>query len=231
MNFKEIKEKDLNSLQNKDTQLIANMKPEERKKYLTFYVLYRNLFTEYIIKKLNLKEVDQQIEKSNLNFVKTDEKNMDLYQYCSSDELKYFYIRNNIYINNLDDEEKDFLTQKIKDNNIELDENAKYFIEATYKKVIYEGISDEDRGYIRTYGPDSKNFAAPNNALVIGVRYDDFNLNGLTDEKWKDLYFKQIDFLTKLVKNMEKQFNETIDIPVKIIKYTDFSVIRREPNE
>lgn len=204
-----------------------NMSKDEKNKYLMYYNTYRTLLTKFIIKKFNLKFFESRIEKSNLKFLTVDENKMDVYQYFSCNELKYFYLRNNVNINRLNSEEKAFLNEIISSNNDELDEKAIQFIENTYKKVIYEGKSDDDRGHIIMYGPDSKHFMAPNDALVLGMRYDMFNLNGLNDEQWKDLYFKQIEFLNHMLKKMQEELNEISDISVNIIQYTDFSIERR----
>ena len=57
------------------------------------YLMYRKLFTQYIIEKLNLKKYDDEIAESKLNFIEVKEKQMDIYQYFSKDKLKYFYKR------------------------------------------------------------------------------------------------------------------------------------------
>ena len=70
----------------------------EKDDYIKLYNLYRSLLTEYIIDTLELKKYDEKILKSNLNFKQTNKEEMDSYQYFSSEELKYLYIRNNILL-------------------------------------------------------------------------------------------------------------------------------------
>ena len=78
------------------------------------YLLYRKLFTEYIIEKTELKKYDEEIKNSNLNFIPVEEEKMDIYQYFSCDILKYFYIRNNLYLEKLDKKDINFLEKKFK---------------------------------------------------------------------------------------------------------------------
>ena len=209
-----------------DKQKIESMTKEEQDSYLLKYNMYRKLFTKFIIQKTNLKEYDKQIENSGLKFQTTKEEDMDIYQYFSSDELKYFYIRNNIYIEKLNEEEEKYLQDKIKSKNSELDDDTKKFIENTYEKVIFEDVLKNGETCITMYGPDSKTFMAPNNALVIGIRYDEFADQGLNDEEWEELHDKQILFLGKLYTNMYAQLKEKLNIPISIIRYTEYSITK-----
>ena len=229
MNFNKVTENDINTLwRNKDRKIIINMETDQKAQYMSLYNVYRLLFTDYIINKLNIKNYDKKIEESKLNFTAVSEENMDIYQYYSKDELKYFYLRNNIYINSLSDEEKEFLNKKVNDNNIKLDDETTKFIEDTFVKAIYEGEKEENKVYSTLYGPDSKNYMAPNNALVIGMRYNEFDSNGLNDEEWKDLYIKKSRFLNNFIKEMENDINNNFGTKVCIIKYNDYSIIQLE---
>lgn len=191
------------------------------------YLMYRKLFTQYIIEKLNLKKYDDEIAESKLNFIEVKEKQMDIYQYFSKDKLKYFYIRNNIHIEKLTDEEQKFL-QKIKlEEPNELGDIEKDFIEKTYSKVIFEDVLENGEICNVFYGPDSRSFISSNNSIVIGMRYDEFENNGLDDEKWDELHEKQLDFWDELKERMELELKMKINKHISIIRYDDFSIEKR----
>ena len=75
------------------------------------------------------------------------------------------------------------------------------------------------------YGPQNINFAAENDLLVIGFRYDEFAKNGINDDEWDVLHNKQLDFLKEF-------FNEIINNnnSIRLIKYNDFSCVSMKSN-
>ena len=159
--------------------------------------------------------------------MKLEEKDMDIYQYFTADELKYFYIRNNLYIERLEEDDKIILKEKIKNKEESLDETGKKLIEKTYRKVINESENDDGKKHITSFGPNSVNFFAQSDAIVIGFRYDEFNLNGLEDEEWKDNHLNQLENLNEVVKEMIDGCEEDIKEKIRILIYTQFSVVKR----
>ena len=181
------------------------------------YYIYRHFLTNYLIGKYNLKEYDKRLLESNLNYLAIKPEKMDFYQDFSKSQLKYFYIRNELYLDNLPEEEVAFLDKCI--SNFDIDGKTIFnYIEKTYKKVITKHLNVNTK-YKVFFGPDSKNFMANDGDVVIGVRYDEFNLNGLSDTEWNDLHDRQIDYLNKIINEVQQKFpNE-----VKIIKYNEYS--------
>lgn len=190
-------------------------------------ILYRRWFSEYIVKKLELEKYDEKIERSNLNFRRNTEDKMDIYQYFMKERLKYFYIRNNLYEDRLSKEEKEFLKQRTDEKKYNLDKQAEEFIEKTYKKVIFEDILNNGEKCEVPYGPTSSGFFAPNDAVVIGLNYDEFYREGLDGKTWKEQNLKQREFLRNLIKQMEQKFMRKLDSDVRIIKYNKFSIEKR----
>ncbi len=182
------------------------------------YYVYRYWITMFIINKYKIKNYDMELEKSNLNYLPTDKSNMDFYQDFSKDYLKYFYVRNEIYLNNLSADEIVFLDKYIDKYDIKNDLIVNY-IEKTYKKVITKKIGSDVK-YKVFFGPDSRNFTANDGDIVIGVRYDEFNLNGYSDSEWNDIHDKQLDYLNKVIGEIQNLYpNET-----KVIKYNQYSI-------
>lgn len=213
-----IKEEEL-SIINPNREL-SNMSVDE---YAKLYSLYRKLFVKFMIKKLNLKNYDERIKDSGLNFCVTKKETMDVYQSYSSEYLDYFYLRNNIYIEKLDYNEINFLREKFNSNNFDLDEESKNMIENSYKKVIFEDALKNGKECITFWGSSSY-YMAENNSLIIGIRYNEFSKNGLTDYEWDELHTRQKKFLDALTKEMKENFKKIINIPLYIFKYNEFSL-------
>ena len=229
MKFNRLYDEDLKTIYPNCTNIsLDNMPENQKKKYLLLYNMYRKLFTVYIMQKLKLKSYDKKIEKSELGFTANKKQDMDIYQYFSSDILKYFYIRNNIYIEKLNKKEIDFLEKKIQSKNYELDDETMQIIESSYRRVIFEDVLKNGELCKTLYGPNSSNFFADNNAIIIGVRYDEFAENKLNDDEWDELHQQQVEFLESLITRMNKNLNSNSAVPIEILEYSEFSIIPRK---
>ena len=201
----------------------------EKDDYIKLYNLYRSLLTEYIIDTLELKKYDEKILKSNLNFKQTNKEEMDSYQYFSSEELKYLYIRNNIYIEKLDENEMSFLKNVLNSNLYSLNEETKKFIVNTYEKVISECRENDGKESFTFYGPNTTRFMASNKSLIIGMRYDEFAEDGLNDDEWYDRHVSQIlDYLPQIFFEIESNSEEKISMPLRVLRYNEYSIIKRK---
>ena len=227
MDFNRIEERDLETIY-PSTGIIFNRLDEEKKsKYILLYNIYRELFTQYIINKLQLHTYDEKLLKSGLDFAIIDEEDMDIYQFFSCELLKYIYVRNNVYIERLTKKEMEFLETKIKSGNTSLDEETIRFIEETYKKLIFEDIYNDGGDGIISYGLDNSSYFASNDSLIIGIRYDQFADNGLDDEEWDKLNDEQRVFLYLMIKQMNTDFEGKLQVPISVIEYDDISAIGR----
>ncbi len=229
MKFEKLSEQDLKNLfPNNGTLSLKKMTKKLKERYLLLYFSYRKLFTEYIIKKANLIKYDAEISSSELTFKPIDTEDMDIYQYFSSNILKYFYIRNNVYIEKLTNEERERLCQNIENENCKLTPDIEKMIKNTFEKVIFEDVCKDEKNYIVSYGPNSKHFGAKNNSLVIGMRYDEFYEDGLDDESWELLNNERVSYLYTFFNNMIQNIKSEFDIPITILQYNEFSVISRK---
>ena len=226
MEITKISAKELETIYPNNSKVkLEEMEKKEKENYLSIYNMYRKLFTEYMIEILNLKKYDEKIEKSKNEFIKTEKEKMDIYQYFSEKELKYFYIRNNIYIEKLSEEEKRYIEEKIKIKDYKLSEEEKEFIKKTYKKVIFEDVFKNSKKSIILYGPNTSRFLAKNDEIIIGYRYDEFGENGLTDEAWGKQHRSQLKEMRETIIDMMEEYKQK-ELSVNIIKYGDTSIIR-----
>ena len=186
-------------------------------KYVEMYNTYRNLFSQYIIELLEIREYDEKVLNNKLHFKPLEKQRMDIYQKITSDELKFFYLRNNLYIEKLTTEEIEFLNKKINNKNDKLDDETKKFIEKTYKKVIFEDVKKDGKQYIIFFGPNSKTYMARNDSIVIGFSYELNDKNDIANEDLSQNFYNQMDYVRKLLNEIEENSKEKVDSPIKVI--------------
>lgn len=194
-----------------------------------YYVLYRNykiLLEKYFLNKLPLKEYDDVISNSGLLFKTVDKDDMDMYQLLSTLNLKYIYLRNNLFVEKLSLDDIDKLI-KLSDKDMSKPNDELFkLIDRTYKEIIDSKPMDEENSYMTRYGPDNDRFWFDSSELVFGIRYDDFAANELgEEEEWQDNYFKQVNLLNKVMKELSLKCSEILGIKVNMIHYDEFNVI------
>ena len=192
-------------------------------KFSILYKKYYSFLEKYLDKIIDIRKNDKLIESNQNNFQTVEKKDMDLYQDLSS--FKYFYLRNTLYIERLSDSELELLEKKET-----YDDEVNNLIATTYKKVITTPTSIENLNI--NYGPiESSTYYAPCNALIIGFRYDPLYGGEDTNEDddiWYDNYHAQQFLLVKILNKFQEEANQKIDIPIKVIKYNEFSVKKKE---
>ena len=199
---------------------------ENKEEYLNEYSAYVELLVKYLIKNTSIKEMDDKIKNSKefiCPFEGVEKDNQDLYQYLCSDYLTFFYIRNNIYIERLTDEEKKQLNSIINSNNQEFDESQELFVKNTFSKLIKEEIGSNKNNLVN-FGPGNKSeYYALTDSLVIGARYDEgvpveaFNQN-------KHLYFERQDYFEEECESLNKKLKDELKQEVSVIRYNNDSI-------
>lgn len=204
---------------------INDMNDETMNTFLFLTSAYRYMFAKYIIKTLELKKYDQLISKNTISFLPVKKDEMDIYQLFNSDDLTYLYLRNNIHLVNLtNDERKDFF-EMLKKYDMQYTSELEEFISSTYRKVIYEDI-ENNYSTLVNFGPISQSFMAPNNSLVIGIRFDEFNLNGKSDSEWDSNHNLQLDYISEISAQISTLAENRLKIQCFVIKYNEFSIIK-----
>ena len=225
--FKILTEEEYGNLfPNNDNFKIEEMDGSVKEMFLRLTSFYRYMLIEYLAKTLDLEKYDHLLTVSNLKFLPIEKDQMDIYQYFNSDRFKYIYLRNNVYISNLNNNEISEFSNLIAESNMTYNDKIKNFIEKTFKKVISEN-PDSKLKTVTNFGPISPTFMAPDNSLVLGIRYDEFNYNGQTDIEWDNNHNLQIKYLESLTKELVKKAQEKLNIECRIIKYNELSVIKR----
>ncbi len=228
--MKIITEEDFNCMQPKFKEsIIANMDSIAKESFLYYSSVYRHLLNLFILKRTNIKKFDELVRDSKLNFVTVNTENQDFYQYFMNDELLYFYIRNNVHIENLSREELQELESLGTNGYESLTDKLEQFIEKTYKKVIRENVPVENNTI--NYGPASFNYMAAVDSIVIGMRYDEFNLNGQDDDTWDNNHEAQLEYFENVSNALFHDIRNSLDIPCTIIRYNDFSIKKKKSKQ
>lgn len=190
-------------------------------KFSIFYKRYYSYLEKYLDEIIDINKTDNLVETNQNNFQAVNKEDMDIYQDLSS--FKYFYIRNTLYIEKLNEEEIKLLEEKDS-----YDSEVHDLISNTYKKVITTSTPVINANI--NYGPkESNTYYAESNALVIGFRYDPlYSKEAEDDDIWFDKYTEQQFLITRILKDLEQDIREKIDIPIKVIKYNEFSVKKKD---
>ena len=199
-------------------EYFENLDNTNQENYLRLYEVYNNLLIQYLIKYYNLKEFDDVLLKDKRNFEKVSTNDMDIYQYLSSEYLNYIYLRNNIYIERLSNEELIYLS-KITDHS--LNKENEEFIRNTYLKVITES---NDKNATTMFGPDNLKFIKRSTSVVFGIRYNRFNLKDRSKEQeWLKQDDEREKFISMLLLMIEMRLKEKLPNTC-IIRYNEFCI-------
>ena len=204
---------------------ITKLPNTEVQEYLNLSTLYRTLLNEYI-KQLGLGSYEEAIKNSGLNFVPIQLSEQDFYQYYNNCELTYYYIRNNIYLNRLTEEEYNYLKEKSKSQDYALNNVDITFLSNTFRKVIPEIHENVEEPFITNFGPIDGNFFAENRAIVIGFRYNKLYENDIDSQSFATNYERQKDFYLSLNGQLESELQQKLNMPVKVIEYDESSIIK-----
>ena len=180
---------------------------------------YKKLFENYLKEKLPLQLIDDNMKKSDLKFVPIKEEDMDFYQISSTMGLDYIYLRNNLYIEKLNKEDLELLST------LETyDDKAKDFINRTYLTVINPYENDEKR--IMFYGPENGKHLCDSTDVVLGIRYDEFEPNGMSDEEFQKNFLEQLRLIAHVSTLLEIASPNELGSNVKVIQYNELSIMK-----
>ncbi len=209
---------------------LETMDKETLDAFLNLYSYTQTLLNVCISEMLGVKRYDSYLEYNSLHFQQTKEEDMDIYQYIGSSVMKYLYVRNNLYLERLTEEERRFLIDKMLKNDFSIDEETKKILESILAKAIVEIKKTSGELELTNFGPELPEYFAPMNALVIGLRYDEFYEGDLSDEDWDVQYERQKEEIAKLISQLTNELSAKINIPVKVIPYNEFSIKKNQVN-
>ena len=190
---------------------------EDMQKYLQMYNTYNNLLIQYVSQKYYLNEADEKLAEYNDEYTPVVSEDKDLYQHAAEGYLKYFYLRNNIYVERLNEEDQKYLLS-LKDYT--LTKENEEFIERTYLDVILENATI--MGMEVKYGPNNAKYYKPADAIIIGVRYNQFE--NLKEDSDINLFAETFGKLQILIDYLEYIVKENLKEPFYVIIYDEYSI-------
>ena len=202
------------------------------KEFVELYKGYYVFLEKYLDKILDISEMDQIIKESKFHLKEVDEQDKDIYQSFSN--FSYFYLRNTLYIENLDELELQQLKKKIDSKDEMLDYDTEMMIKQSYEKVIT--TTNVENATFINYGPHSSyQYYAQNNAIVLGVRYDpEYNASennpDYNDDAWDENNDRQIYLVKAVIDTMNEESENKLNVPVKVIEYNEDSVKKKDTN-
>lgn len=209
-------------------EIFLKLSVGEQQEYADLYSIYSGLLYHFFIQEFRFNEYNEALLDSPYPFQPVEAENMDFYQYLASDLSKYYYIRNTLYISRLTEKERQILWSKKVGSELIYDKEAENLIRDSYRRIMTMSAGEESSLNI-SFGPDNKNFFCPANAIVMGVRYDDYyKMPGESSEKWLERRNRSLQDIETLAIVMETRFKIFSGLPCCCIKYNDFSCIGRE---
>ena len=129
--------------------------------------IYRYAFSKFLLDKLDLKKYDEELMKSNMCFIPRDEAHKEEAQKIDQMGLQFFYIRNEVHIDRLSEEQKDVLRKQ--ELNTQLTDETLQVIEKSYADVMgYEVINTEsDKNAKTTYDLTSSPYFVTYDTILI----------------------------------------------------------------
>lgn len=189
-------------------------------KYFNAMNLYKLFFETYLKEKLPLELIDNNLKKSDLKFVPIKEEDMDFYQITSTMGLTYIYLRNNLYIEKLSEEDIEFLLSKS-----EYDDEVKGFIERTYLSVINPYSDDEN--LIMFYGPETEKHLCHSKDVVLGIRYNEFEQGDVSDEEYQKKFLEQLRLIAQISSVVEIMSPNEFGSEVRCVQYNELSIMKK----
>ena len=193
------------------------------KLFESLYEYYGKYLLLYLDKKLGLSRREQEIKDSALQMKPVKESDKDAYQSLSP--LEFFFVRNNLKIERLPEQFIELLKRRVFQQKEELDEKTEQMIELTYRDVI-RNEKYKDGTHIN-YGPTtSTDFFAPNDALVLGFRFDpEYETDTNDNPDWMENYMRK-ETLARALCRLIRSEAEKQDLPVYVIEYNEATVTK-----
>lgn len=175
---------------------------KEKYKYLIFRKLYQQL---------SLNKIEQKLVNNGVAGINND------------GFSKYFCLLNEIYeeqlpANYIEQYKKYFSLPMEQLLSKELENVLDNFLEQTYRYLLFKKI-DEDYLY---YGPVNDNYVAPTDAIVLGLCYEEFNIND--DESFDQKHKIQEDLICDICNNIQFDLANRVNKKIAVITYNEYSL-------
>ncbi|GFI42885.1 hypothetical protein IMSAGC018_00549 [Lachnospiraceae bacterium] len=188
------------------------------RRYLYLQAVYRANLEAYLLETLDIKELDEKLRNSSLNFVCPKPENQDLYQRESSMGLRYICLRNNLYIEYLDKRQLNILEHHLIRGREVVTEELKALVKETYGEVIrVRNPRDWDaQGSFLYAGTQGRKPEIPNQALVLEIS-NAMEYDGSGNLISEDHMREKCEYLEQVKAEKEKEYSEILGKEVYIL--------------
>lgn len=186
--------------------------------YLYLQAVYRANLDAYLLEETDIKELDGKLRNSGLGFESRRPEKRNLYERESTMGLGLIYLRNHLYIENLNKRELALLDNQLKNGDTPVTEELKEMVKRTCPSVVRVRNLQSGEDNRRFFYADSpgREPEIPNRALVLAmtndVRYD---ASGKLIPG--DPVNERCEYLDKVKKEKEREYSEILGIPVYIL--------------
>ena len=180
---------------------------------------YKSIFEQILLSKVNLKNYDSLIEKSNLDFGISNPRkeqlctNLSEYLNC-----KYIYLINNFFVEKLSLDSIELFKKYINKENVD-NNNLLTIVKSTYKEVLKDnyrrnGYSNEK--YKVCYGSFIPSNCVNNDSLVLKIVYSR-NTKQLSDDDYIRNMREKGEFLDSIVKDISVDLKNNMNVDCDVI--------------
>ncbi len=189
------------------------IKNEDDSKYKELEKKYKYLLEYYLNNIIDFKKYEKIIRDSNL-YIGNNSKYKSLNEYL---DLDYLFFMNRLFIEKLDKEDIDLLTNKFDYNNIP--NTLLEMVKMTFKDIVKDDYLEDkytENKYKVCYGPFVPFNFVDNDSLVFRLYYGK-NLKELDGDAFLELHQQQLDFLKKLALDFSREMKEKTGIKCEVL--------------
>ncbi len=187
-------------------------------RYLRLQAVYRANLDAYLREVLDIETLDEELRNSRLGFVSHKSGKQNLYERGSAMGLEFIYLRNNLYIEYLDEEQLCLLERRQETGKHPVTDEIKAMVTETFREIIR--VRDprdwEDRSSFLYPGVQGQKPMIPNHALVLGIANDmEYDASGrLAPDAFRN---EKYEFLDRIKKEKEREYSRITGVKVYIL--------------
>lgn len=176
--------------------------------------IYRYLVSRFIEEKTGLRKIDEKLKNQEKPPIPVPWEEMEEFQRQDYLDMEYFYLRNPVHTESLDEEAMEALEELLENNSGEAAARAGRVVEETYKKVL--AFSDEAVGQVQLFPSLAGEGIVPADALVLVLAaVPDYDEQGnLKDRQQEE---SRLRLLVSLKNQLEPILARRMDMPVRIL--------------
>lgn len=186
--------------------------------YLYLQAVYRENLEAYLLEALDIEALDERMRDSGMGFESSRDEEKDLYEKGSSMGLAYLYLKNNLYIEYLDESQLGLLDRQLKTQKTAVTDELKKMAKDTFRDVIRvrdpENWEDR-RGFL--YPPAKGRMPEiPSQALVLAIT-DHIRYDGEGNFQPGDHRKERRAYLGRIKESKEREYAQILGCQVYIL--------------